>query len=284
MILERLPALVDTRWLAEHLTTPGLRIIDASWSIDKSVPTPRSRYSEAHIPGAVFLDLDAAADLDSSLPHTLASASHFGAVIGALGIDREDAVVLYDCTGMHTSPRAWWLLKAYGHERVAVLDGGLPKWRAAGGPVESGHVLLPPRRYVADEPWAHACTQAEVLEASQAGAQIVDARSPGRYRGDDPEPRPGLCSGHIPGSRNLPFTTLLDTNDGTLLDVPRLKHTFDQAGVDPTRPIICTCGSGVTACIIRLALARLGAESAKVYNGSWTEWGSTPGLPVATGP
>lgn len=284
MSATRMPDIVDTRWLAEYLGTPGLRIIDASWSMAATVPSPRDGYLQGHIPGAVFLDLDAAADPAGGLPHTLAPAAHFGAVAGGLGIGRDDAVVVYDRAGMHTSPRAWWLFKAYGHGQVAVLDGGLPKWRADGGTVEGGEVVLAPCPYAADAPWAHARTQADVLAATRQGVQIVDARSPGRYRGDEPEPRPGLRGGHIPGSCNLPYTRLLDAGDGTLLDAAGLRAVFDQAGVDTRRPVICTCGSGVTACVIRLALARLGAVSASVYDGSWTEWGSTPGLPVATGP
>ncbi|GGX23750.1 sulfurtransferase [Pigmentiphaga litoralis] len=284
MTLEHLPVVVNADWLARHLTTPGLRIVDASWSMGGPASAARYAYQAGHLPGAVFLDLDATADPGSSLPHALAPAQHFGRVVGALGIGNDDAVVIYDRAGMHTGPRAWWLFKAYGHDRVAVLDGGLPRWLAAGRPIDSAPVVLPPRDYLAADPWAHACTQAEVLHASQTGAQIVDARSPGRYRGDDAEPRPGLRSGHIPGSRNLPYTALLDPIDGTLLPAEDLQQAFERAGVDPTMPVICTCGSGVTACVIRLALARLGAPSAMVYDGSWTEWGSTPGLPVATGP
>lgn len=284
MIPRSIPDIVDTGWLAARLGTRGVRVVDASWSMAASAPAPRDAYRQAHIPGAVFLDLDAAADPAGTLPHTLAPASHFAAVAGALGIGRDDAVVLYDRAGMHTAPRAWWLFKAYGHQRVAVLDGGLPKWRTDGGLVESGQVMLPACGYAADQPWTHACTRTEVLAAARDGIQIVDARSQGRYRGDEAEPRPGLRGGHIPGSFNLPYTSLLDPVDGTLLDAARLEAVFGQAGVDPRRPIICTCGSGVTACVIRLALARLGAGSARVYDGSWTEWGSTPGLPVATGP
>lgn len=284
MNVQPIPDVIDAGWLTDRLGTPGLRIVDASWSMAASVLSARDAYGQVHIPDAVFLDLDALADPASGLPHTLGPASHFSAVIGALGIGRDDVVVVYDRSGMHTSPRAWWLFKAYGHERVTVLDGGLPKWLATGGSIESGQVVLPARRYVADEPWGHACTRAEVLAASQEGVQIVDARSQGRYRGDESEPRPGLRSGHIPGSFNLPYTKLLDSVDGTLLDVPRLREVFGQAGVDPIRPVICTCGSGVTACVIRLALARLDAESARVYDGSWTEWGSTPGMAVAVGP
>lgn len=283
MIPRRIPDVVDTGWLIERLGAPELRVIDATWSMAAAPPSRREAYEQAHIPGALFLDMDTAADPAGGLPHTLAPASHFGAVVGALGIARDDVVVVYDRAGMQTSPRAWWLFKAYGHGRVAVLDGGLPKWIMDKGPVDDGRVALPARRYRADEPWAHACTQAEVLAALRSGEQIVDARSPGRYRGEEPEPRPGLRGGHIPGSRNLPYTQLLDAADGTLLDVPRLKQVFGQAGVDPSRPVICTCGSGVTACVVRLALERLGAESARVYDGSWTEWGSTPGLPVAVG-
>jgi thiosulfate/3-mercaptopyruvate sulfurtransferase len=284
MTLEHLPVLVDAAWLARHLTTPGLRIVDASWSMGGSVRFPRDTYEAGHIPGAVFLDLDTVAEPGSSLPHTLATARHFGSVVGSSGIGNDDAVVIYDQAGMHTSPRAWWLFKAYGHDRVAVLDGGFLQWRASGAPVDRQPVVLPPRAYLAADPWAHACTSSDVLHASQTGAPIVDARSAGRFRGDDPEPRPGLRSGHIPGSRNLPYTALLDPHDGKLLDVQRLRQVFQDANVDLDSPIICTCGSGVTACVIRLALARLGASSARVYDGSWTEWGSDPALPIATGP
>ncbi|AOB32071.1 hypothetical protein AKI39_17200 [Bordetella sp. H567] len=284
MIPPRIPDVVDSGWLAARLNAPGLRIVDASWSMAASTPPAREAYRQAHIPGAVFLDLDAAADPGATLPHTLAPAPHFAAVAGAMGIGRDDAVVVYDRAGMHTAPRAWWLFKAYGHARVAVLDGGLPKWRADGGAVEGGQVVPPPRRYVADDPWAHACTLDEVRAAARDGVQIVDARSPGRYRGDEAEPRPGLRGGHIPGSVNLPYTRLFDAADGTLLDAARLRAVFGQAGIDPHGPIVCTCGSGVTACVVRLALARLGAGRVRIYDGSWTEWGSTPGLPVATGP
>jgi len=281
MIPRQVPDIVDTAWLAARFSEAGLRVVDASWSMAESA---RDAYRRAHIPGALFLDLDSVADPAATLPHTLAPPAHFGAVVGALGISRQDTVVVYDRAGLHTAPRAWWLFKAYGHERVTVLDGGLPKWLAEGRPVESGNTAALSGHYEADEPWPHACTQAEVLAACRDGAQIVDARSPGRYRGDEPEPRPGLRSGHIPGSRNIPYTRLLDGADGTLLDSARLKEVFRQAQVDLSRPIICTCGSGVTACVVRLALARLGATGARIYDGSWTEWGSTPDLPVVTGP
>lgn len=283
MTLERLLPVVDAGWLARHLATPGLRIVDASWSMGGAVPSPRDIYEAGHIPGAVYLDLDRAAEPDSSLPHALATAKHFGSVVGALGIGNDDAIVIYDQAGMHTSPRAWWLFKAYGHDRVAVLDGGLPQWLASGAPVESTSVVPAHREYLAADPWTHACKISDVLHASQTGAQIVDARSAGRFRGDEPEPRPGLRSGHIPGSRNLPYTALFNPQDGTLRDVSGLRKVFQDANVDPDSPIICTCGSGVTACVIRLALARLDASSARVYDGSWTEWGSNPGLQIATG-
>lgn len=284
MMAEPMADLVSAAWLARHTGMPGLRIAEVSLSLAAGLPAQREAYERAHIPGAVFLDLDALGDPAASLPHTLAPAAHVGAVVGSLGIGNDDSLVLYNRTGIHTSARAWWLFKAYGHLRVAVLDGGLPAWLDAGGVLERTPVALPPADYRAAQPWAHVCTQEDVLAACEAGVQIVDARSRGRFQGEEAEPRPGLRPGHIPGSHNLPYTELLDPASGTLLGLADLQAVFDQAQVDTSRPIICTCGSGVTACVIQLALTRLGARSAKVYDGSWAQWGATPELPVAVGP
>lgn len=292
------PNLVGTEWLAgmmqggggadaAGLLPPGLRVLDATWLMPADGRRGVDLHRQARIPGAVFLDLDAVSDPAGRMPHTLAPAAHFSAVVSARGIRDDDTVIVYDAMGLHTAPRAWWLFKAYGHQRVAVLDGGLRKWRAEGRPVESGDIRPGSNRvsgYQARDPAAFARTQTQVSAAQADGIQVVDARSAGRYRGDEAEPRPGLRAGHIPGSRNVPYTALADPETGEMLGPARLMDVFQQAGVDVAKPIISTCGSGVTACVVRLALAQLGAGAQGVYDGSWTEWGSTPGLPVATGP
>lgn len=281
--LEAIPNLIGTQWLAERLGNPRLQIIDVSWSMAAGGRDARQDWLRAHIPGSVFLDLDAASDPAARLPHTLAPAAHFSRVIGALGISGDDAIVVYDAAGIATSPRAWWMFKAYGHERVAVLDGGLRKWRIEGRRLEQGAATRPPSTFFAGDAGAHVCGRGDVVAAPGAGVQVVDARSEGRYSGREAEPRPGLRSGHIPGSLNLPYTRLLNPEDGTLRSTAQLRKAFLQAKVDLERPVICTCGSGVTACIVRLALAELGVEDAQVYDGSWSEWGSMPELAIEVG-
>jgi thiosulfate/3-mercaptopyruvate sulfurtransferase len=277
-------ALVSTGWLHANLHAPGLRIVDATLFLPG---TGRDAYAEfllAHIPGAVFLDMDEVIDPDSALPNSMPTASHFGQVVGALGIGNEDYVVVYDAHGIMSAPRVWWMFRAFGHEKVTVLDGGMPKWRREHLPVESGTRETAARKFDAQDPARMIRTMAQVEQALDSEIQIADARSSVRFEGLQSEPRPGLRSGHIPGSRSVPYTSLLDPGEGTLLSEAQLAAKFSAAGLDLARPVICTCGSGVSACVLALALHKLGIDDVQVYDGSWTEWGADPGKPIETGP
>lgn len=274
-------ALISAAELADRLGEPGLRIVDASWHLDGR--DARADFEAAHIPGAVFLDLDAVSDADSPLPHTLPSPSAFAASAGLLGLSDMDSIVVYDTTGLFSAARVWWMLSIMGARDVRVLDGGLPAWKTRGLPVENG---LPPRpgfavfspRFNADAVVA----LEDVRLALTDGVQVVDARGAARFRGEAAEPRPGVRPGHMPGALNLPYGSLLEA-DGTMKRGAALEAVFRDAGVDPDRPVITTCGSGVTAAILTLGLAELGRPS-RLYDGSWSEWGSPGGGPVVTGP
>lgn len=274
-------ALVSTEWLAGKLGSAGLRIVDASWHMPHVKRDARAEFEAAHIPGAVFFDIDAIADRATGLPHMLPSADAFGEAAGDLGISQTDAVVVYDAVGIASSPRVWWTFRAFGHENVFVLDGGLPKWRSEGLALESG----PDRRLRCT--YARSCGARLVrnLEEMRRNLQtkeeqVVDARSAGRFFGRDPEPRPGLHSGHIPGSLNVPFMNLI-APDGTLSNRKSLMEAFQAAGVDLKKPIVTTCGSGITAAVLTLALYELGRSDVALYDGSWTEWGGRNDTPVA---
>jgi len=278
-----LPPLVSTTWLAAHLTEPGLVILDTSWYLPTSGRNAAGEFVVGHLPGALFFDLDAASDRSSPLPHMLPSESAFAQYVGSLGIGNDSAVVVYDGSGVNMSAaRVWWMFRAYGHVNVAVLDGGLGKWRGEGRRVEVGEVCITPRQFRARLNHDLVRTWTQVSAALLSGdAQVVDTRSAGRFQGTAPEPREGLPSGHMPGALNLPYTDLVHA-DGTALTPEELRPRLMEAGVRADRPVIATCGSGTSACTLIHALFRLGQDHAALYDGSWTEWAGR-GLPVAGG-
>lgn len=269
-------ALVSTAWLAEHLGEPRVRMVDASWHMPASGRDAEAEFRASHIPGAVFFDLDANSAQATSLPHMLPAAEEFGRNMSALGLSNGDTIVVYDTSGVNLSaPRAWWMFRAMGHAAVTVLDGGFGKWVAEGRPVEQGRAAPEPGKFVAQLDAGRVASMRQVNAIGSSGeAQIVDARSPGRFAGKEAEPRPGVRSGHIPGSCNLHFRSLV-REDGTLKPAAELRQLFEAAGVDIARPVVASCGSGVTACTIVHALEVLGQRDTKVYDGSWSEYGST---------
>ncbi len=273
--------LVSTDWLAARLGTPGLLVFDAT----KYLPTePRDAVAEfraAHIPGARLFDIDAIADADTDLPHMVPAPGRFARLIGALGVANDSFVVFYDQKGLFSAARGWWMMGLFGHDRAAVLDGGLPKWVAEGKPVESGEPPAAlPATFRPDFRAARLRGIGDMLANLNTSHELVlDARAPGRFTGELPEPRPGMRSGHIPGAANLPYTALL-APDQTLLPPETLRARLDQAGVDGSRPVVTSCGSGVSACILTLAMVHAGLPSGAVYDGSWTEWGGRSDTPV----
>jgi thiosulfate/3-mercaptopyruvate sulfurtransferase len=271
---------VSTEWLAAHLD--DVRIVDGTWHMPQLQRDPRREFEEAHIPGAMFFDIDGIADRNTSLPHMLPSAAQFASQVGTLGISNADLVVVYDLRGVVSAARVWWTFRAMGHDRVAVLDGGLRKWRAEGRPVESGPAKAPSRRF-------RARLRRELVRGLQQvrrniysrAEQTLDARSHGRFTGTEPEPRAGLRGGHIPGSLNLPYD-MLYRPDATLLPPEGLREAFVAAGVDLGKPVVTTCGSGITASVLALGLHVVGHKKVAVYDGSWTEWAGHADTPVET--
>ena len=277
--------LVTTGWLAAHLGDPKVRVVDATFKLPGVLPLPKDDYLAAHIPGAVFFDVDAVSDHSSPLPHMFPTAEQFGRDVGALGIGNGDTVVLYDSGGWVAAPRAWWMFLSYGHRDVRIVNGGLKKWRAEGRPVESGEVKAKPATFKASYDAGRVRSiQQMVANVESRAEQVIDARAGERFEGRVVEPRPGLRSGHIPGARSLPYNNLFDAATGAMKPLDELRKAFAGAGVDMARPIVTSCGSGVSAAVLTLALYRLGVEDSALYDGSWAEWGVLDGPPVATGP
>lgn len=279
-------ALVTTDWLADHLDDPKVVVLDGTYHLPTAKRDADAEFPEGHIPGAQRFDIDKVCDPDDPLPHMVPTADAFAEAASALGIDADTLVVAYDVYGLQSAARTWWMFRLFGHDKVAVLDGGMPKWVAEGRALETGAARSRPQTaFKATLRPELVKSRDQVLAAVKAGdVQIVDARPAGRFTGDDPEPRPGMRSGHIPGSRSLPIGDLLNRETKTALDPDGLAARFEAAGVDPSKPTISSCGSGVTACMIALAAHRLGHPGMAVYDGSWSDWGSRPDTPVDTGP
>ena len=276
--------LVSTDWLAAHLKDPDLRILDASWYMPDAGRNAKAEYATVHIPGARFFDIDEITDHRSTLPHMAPPSEKFISRMRAMGVGDGHQVVIYDGAGLFSSPRVWWTFRLMGKTDVAVLDGGLPKWRAEGREIEDMPPIVKDRHMTTSRQNQLVKDVTQVAHAAKLGeAVIVDARSAARFAGDAPEPRPGLRSGHIPGARNVPYTTLMNP-DGTMKPALELTQVFKTAGVDLAKPIITSCGSGVTAAILSLALERIGHKNHALYDGSWAEWGMYDDLAVEKGP
>jgi thiosulfate/3-mercaptopyruvate sulfurtransferase len=272
-------SLVSTEWLAQHLGEPDLVVVDSSWHMPASRRSGRHEYLAAHIPGARFLDIDEVSDRSHPAPHMLPGAAAFGAAMAALGVGRDDRIIVYDDSPLRSATRAWFMLRHYGAERVAILDGGMARWRSESRPIESGPAA--PRRARFDAV-ARGEIVSKAMVAGGVGSPVLDARSRARFDGSAPDPRPGVAPGHIPGARNLPYGDLYRA-DGTLKSNEDLAAAFAMAGVDPHSPFVATCGSGVTATSLLFAARRLGGRDARLYDGSWSEYGADPKTPKAKG-
>lgn len=274
--------LVTPEWLAQNLGRRDVRVVDGSWHMPQLKRDARAEFVEAHVPGAVFFDIDAIADPRTSLPHMLPRAAEFSRSVGRLGIGDRDRVIVYDSRGVVSAARVWWTFRAFGHDAVAVLDGGLPRWRAEGRPVESGSAAPKPRRFTARLRRSLVRDLAGMRRnLTTRKAQVLDARSRGRFAGTEPEPRAGLRAGHIPRSLNLPYDELYQ-KDGTLLPPDALRQKFEASGLDLDKPVVTSCGSGITASVLALGLYAIGRPDVAVYDGSWTEWGGDGDTPIET--
>lgn len=276
-------ALVSTAWLAERLGAPDIRVVDGSWYLPAMKRDAKAEFAAAHIPGAVHFDIDDISDTANPLPHMLPPAEKFASKVRKLGLGDGSRIVVYDGMGLFSAGRVWWMFRVFGHRDVAILDGGFRAWQAEGRPVESG----PPRpreRHFTARVNTLLVRDLDQMRANLASGreQMVDARAPGRFTGAEPEPRPGLRGGHIPGSVNLPFGAMTDPATGKLLPADALAARFRAAGIDPARPVVATCGSGVSACALAFGLHLIGARDVAVYDGSWSEWGARADTPIAT--
>jgi thiosulfate/3-mercaptopyruvate sulfurtransferase len=278
-------ALVSTEWLAAHLDAPDLRIVDGTFTLPGVKPTGRELYDARHIPGAVFFDIDDIADEHNPLPHMLPSPEKFAQRMRKLGLGDGHKIVVYDSAGLSSAARPWWTLRVFGHRDVAILDGGLHKWQTEGRPVTDDIPALRERHFTARLNTVLVRDKGQLLDnLATAREQVIDARSRGRFEGSAKEPREGLRTGHIPGSLNLPFDELTDRRTRTLLPAETLAALFAAAGLERGKPVVTSCGSGVTACALAFGLHLLGWPDAAVYDGSWSEWGLPGDTPVATGP
>ena len=284
MTYARPDALVSTEWLAAHLSAPDVRIVDGSFFLPAQKRDPKAEFANQHIPGAVFFDIDEIADTDSPLPHMLPSPEKFSARVRKLGLGDGNKIIVYDTSPMTGACRVWWMFRAMGHKDVAILDGGLPKWMAEGRPVTDDPTPPRERHFTARlyNTLVRSIDDVKELIGSER-EQIVDARAAGRFRGETPEPRAGLRSGHMPGAFNLPYNELLDPKTGTVLPADQLKARIAASGIDPSKKVTASCGSGVTACVVGLGLYLTGAPEAAIYDGSWTEWGGRADTAIVTG-
>lgn len=269
--------LVETDWLAERLASPGVVVLDASLAASGDVKPPQDAYRDEHIPGAMFFDIEELSDTSANLPHMLPSPEKFSSRMRRMGVGDGMKIVVYDTRGIYSAPRAWWMFRIMGHQDVAVLNGGLPKWKAEGLPLESGLPAPRSERHFTARFNAALVRDLSDMKAAVAARnmQIADARSAGRFAGRETEPRPVPRLGHMPGAHNLPFSNLLNA-DGTLKPADQVRAHFEAAGIDPNKPVIASCGSGITACTLALALAVIGNEHVPVYDGSWYEWSHAP--------
>ncbi|PDT04397.1 3-mercaptopyruvate sulfurtransferase [Rhizobium chutanense] len=277
-------SLVSTEWLAAHLDDPTLVILDGSFKLPGVTPIAAEDFAARHIPGTRFFDIDAIADHETTLPHMLPSPAAFERFAGDLGISNDSVVVVYDTPGLMSAGRVWWTLHVFGHDKAAILDGGLKKWLADGRPVTDAVIAPAPTHFTATFDPTAVRAKTQLLDNLQSQAeQVIDARSAGRFTAEETEVRPGLRSGHIPGSLNLPFTALADPHTGEVLPVSELRKAFEAAGLDFSKPVIASCGSGVTAAALVFGLHLVGKDDVAIYDGAWTEWGQPGDTPAETG-